>query len=243
MRPRRSSRAAFSGAECPPARLAAAGNLRLRPLRAQYVQRHGMGVRRYSGFDVRPCGSGLRPVGADVPGRRNERRDAHGQAPRRVLSLAFGLYRVQREELPVARRQGGFGAGAVRCLPQARTQVRHLSFALGPQSSGIRAGGVCRLFPQPDARTAHRLRAAFRILVRRRERRRRLVRRCGREAQHRRQDLLRLRAGAPDDQRTAARSGDFRRHVRRHPLDRQRRGPGWTDELEHGKGQRRRTAQ
>ena len=182
-----------------------------------------MGVRRYSGFDVRPCGSGLRPVGADVPGRRDERRDAHGQAPRRVLSLAFGLYRVQREELPVARR----------------TQVRHLSFALGPQPSGIRAGGVCRLFPQPDARTAHRLRAAFRILVRRCERRRRLVRRCGREAQHRRQDLLRLRAGAPDDQRTAARSGDFRRHVRRHPLDRQRRGPGRTDELEHGKGPRR----
>lgn len=28
-----------------------------------------------------------------------------------------------------------------------------------------------------------------------------------------------------------------------HPLDRQRRGPGRTDELEHGKGPRRRTAQ
>ena len=102
--------------------------------------------------------------------------------------------------------------------------VRRLPLALGPQPRRLRPARLPRLLPRPAPRAADRLRAALRGLVRRGERRRRLLRRRAGEADDRPPDLLRLAEHVADRPRPAARRRDVQRRRARRAVGRQREG-------------------
>ena len=93
---------------------------------------------------------------------------------------------------PWKERQGRRGPRDFRRLPQPRAEVRHVSFALGPQPQGLRPAGIHHLLPQSAPRVADQLRADLRGVVRRSQRRRRLLWRGPDQAAHRQPHLLRL---------------------------------------------------
>ena len=115
-------------------------------------------------------------VGSD-PGGRAAGRRAHLQASRRILPLAEQVYRALGQEQPLEEWQRRRGEGDLRRLPPPRPEVRRLPLALGSQSQGLRPAGIHHLLPQPASRIAHQLRSHLRTLVRRGQRRRRLLRR------------------------------------------------------------------
>ena len=139
---------------------------------------------------------------------------------------------------PWKRRQGRRGQGDFRRLPQARPEVRRLSLALGPQPQGLRPPGVRHLLPQPAPRVADQLRADLRGVVRRGQRRRRLLRRRADHAADRQPHLLRLGQHLEDRPRAAARCLHVQRRRAGLPLGGQRGGLRRRDLLGHDQPRR-----
>ena len=167
-----------------------------------------MGPRRRETRAVRSHGARLPPVDPDAQSRRVQRSDPYGQAPRRFLPVALGLYRTFGEEFAVQGRTGRYRPGVRRRLPGRRDEDGALLVAVGPESCGLRETRIYRILPQPTPGVADRLRRRVRGVVRRGQWRGRLVRRRQPDAHDRPQHLLRLAGDVADRPGIAARCGD-----------------------------------
>jgi hypothetical protein len=157
----------------------------------------------------------LPSVGARRARRRDERDHPDREAPRRLLSLAFGVHRARRRELGLEGRQGRRTARALRRVRRVRPEVRRLPLAVGSQLEALRRfARLQRLLREPTARGALELRAGVRSLVGRRVRR----------GSERQAPGLRLRALHVDRARAPTERRDLQRHRPRRALGRQRAG-------------------
>jgi hypothetical protein len=204
-RRRAGPRAVRAGSDRTPAALACPGVLRVPSFHREHLHRQGMGVRGRESVGVQSDRFRRRSDRADGEGGGDAWADPDRQAPRRILPLAVEVHGAFREELAVEGREGGRRPRGRRGVPEARPPLRRLPLALGPEPQGLRPAGVSDLLPEPAARAADRLRGTVHGLVRRCQRRGRLLRGGSREAADRQPDLLRLaqhlvhRPGAPAD--------------------------------------------
>lgn len=97
--------------------MAADGDLRLHPLWAEHLQRHGMGLWRHASRNLQPIQPRLRAMGADLESSRHERRHPHRETSRRLLSLAYRDHGLFHQELTLQRRPWRRGRRVVRSLP------------------------------------------------------------------------------------------------------------------------------
>ena len=183
-----------------------------------------MGLRRLRPKDLQPHTPRLRAMGQDPRGSRHEGRNPHSQTPRRILPMALRRQRLQREQVALARRQGQRGEGTLRSMQEIRTQVCRIPLALGPLARRLRHTLLSALFLRPAARPPHQLRRGVRGVVRRSQRRRRLLRRSTRQAHHRPQELLQLSTHLPNARQHTAQRRGVRRRRTRLPMGGQREG-------------------
>ena len=133
-------------------------------------------------------------MGDDHEERRHDGRRRRSQAPRRLLYVADGKHRLQRDGQRRCRAAGRRAQAHLRGLQETRHEVRRLPLALGRQRLELCHAGLRRPeLPHADHRTADELRRRLRSMVRRRQRWFRILRRHQPDLEkHRQAHLLRL---------------------------------------------------